>query len=209
MGFLEAIRTCFRKYLTFSGRAGRSEFWFFVLFVVLGSIFLVIVNGILFGPTHSLQTITSYDGSGTETTSYREVASYDGGWLGTIFTWGIIVPGFAVTWRRLHDRNIRGWWALLPYLAPYLLIGALIATTIGFQAILSGGVEAVISGGLPVGVLAVGLAVVLASWVWFIVNLAKEGTIGPNRFGPSPDGPGFPPGVVVRVRDLPHVGRSQ
>jgi uncharacterized membrane protein YhaH (DUF805 family) len=31
MGFLEAIKTCFSKYATFSGRARRSEFWWFVL----------------------------------------------------------------------------------------------------------------------------------------------------------------------------------
>ena len=31
MGFGQAIGTCFRKYVTFSGRAARAEFWWFVL----------------------------------------------------------------------------------------------------------------------------------------------------------------------------------
>lgn len=31
MGFLEAIKTCFGKFMTFSGRARRSEFWWFYL----------------------------------------------------------------------------------------------------------------------------------------------------------------------------------
>lgn len=35
MGFTESINTCFRKYVDFSGRASRSEFWWFALFRVL------------------------------------------------------------------------------------------------------------------------------------------------------------------------------
>ena len=35
MSFGEAIRTCFRKYVDFNGRARRSEFWYWVLFTVL------------------------------------------------------------------------------------------------------------------------------------------------------------------------------
>ena len=34
MGFLEAIMVCFKKYATFSGRATRSEFWYFFLFYI-------------------------------------------------------------------------------------------------------------------------------------------------------------------------------
>lgn len=35
MSFTEAIRSCFRQYVGFSGRAPRSEFWYFQLFAVL------------------------------------------------------------------------------------------------------------------------------------------------------------------------------
>ena len=35
MPFQEAIRTCLAKYATFTGRASRSEFWWFALFQVL------------------------------------------------------------------------------------------------------------------------------------------------------------------------------
>lgn len=39
MGFLESIKTCFGKYATFSGRARRSEFWWFALLnFILGCI---------------------------------------------------------------------------------------------------------------------------------------------------------------------------
>ena len=35
MTFPDAIRVCFSKYADFSGRASRSEYWWFVLFIVL------------------------------------------------------------------------------------------------------------------------------------------------------------------------------
>jgi uncharacterized membrane protein YhaH (DUF805 family) len=38
MNFTQAITTCFQKYATFSGRATRSEFWWFALFTLLASI---------------------------------------------------------------------------------------------------------------------------------------------------------------------------
>jgi len=44
MSFTTAIRTCFRKYATFSGVAPRSEFWWFFLFNFAGSIILLFVN---------------------------------------------------------------------------------------------------------------------------------------------------------------------
>ena len=38
MNFSQAIATCFAKYATFSGRASRPEFWWFLLFQLLASI---------------------------------------------------------------------------------------------------------------------------------------------------------------------------
>ena len=38
MNFTQAVTTCFQKYATFSGRATRSEFWWFALFTVVASI---------------------------------------------------------------------------------------------------------------------------------------------------------------------------
>ena len=35
MTFSEAVRTCFSKFFTFSGRASRPEYWFFFLFIVI------------------------------------------------------------------------------------------------------------------------------------------------------------------------------
>ena len=49
MNFQEAVKTCLTKYVDFSGRATRSEYWFFFLFVVLVCLVLSFVSDILGG----------------------------------------------------------------------------------------------------------------------------------------------------------------
>ncbi len=43
MTFVESIKTCFSKYATFSGRATRSEFWWFWVFTLIAS-FIPLLN---------------------------------------------------------------------------------------------------------------------------------------------------------------------
>jgi uncharacterized membrane protein YhaH (DUF805 family) len=38
MSFADSIRTCLKKYATFSGAASRPEYWWFALFTAIGSI---------------------------------------------------------------------------------------------------------------------------------------------------------------------------
>jgi uncharacterized membrane protein YhaH (DUF805 family) len=49
MDFQTAIKTCFQKYATFTGRASRSEFWWFALFTFLVSAALGMVSQTLQG----------------------------------------------------------------------------------------------------------------------------------------------------------------
>ena len=49
MGFSQAVKSCFSNYATFSGRASRSEFWYFVLFVGILYIPLTLLNPVLGG----------------------------------------------------------------------------------------------------------------------------------------------------------------
>ena len=55
MSFTDAIRTCLRKYVTFSGRASRPEYWWFILFLFLGGMVASVLDGMLFG-TVSVET---------------------------------------------------------------------------------------------------------------------------------------------------------
>ena len=97
MGFKEAIETCLkRKYATFSGRASRSEYWWFTLFVILVAIVL------------SIPAIATMD---FQTGQPSTVSMIFFGLLG-LFYLAVLVPGIAVAVRRLHDRNMSGWWYL-------------------------------------------------------------------------------------------------
>lgn len=49
MDFGQAIKTCFNKYATFSGRAGRPEFWWFFLFQVVVLVVASMVGEIVYG----------------------------------------------------------------------------------------------------------------------------------------------------------------
>lgn len=75
----------------FSGRSQRSEYWFFQLFCLIGALVFGIADGIL----------------GT--------FNMESGWglFGVIWTLVILVPGLAVTVRRLHDTGRTGWWILV------------------------------------------------------------------------------------------------
>jgi len=84
MGFSDAIRACWAKYATFTGRSPRSEYWYFVLFQVIANL----VAGLI-GAEIGLKLI------------------------GTFVEVLLFLPGLAVGVRRLHDIDKSGWWLLL------------------------------------------------------------------------------------------------
>ena len=90
MNFQNSIKTCFNKFAVFSGRASRSEFWFFVLFGFLGGIIAIIIDVMILGYPYE-----------------------ENGPINLIFSVAIIIPSIAVAARRLHDINKSGWWQLL------------------------------------------------------------------------------------------------
>ncbi len=94
MSFSQAVSSVLlNKYATFSGRARRSEYWWWYLFVSL----VFVVAGILdraIGLTYSDLTI-------------------GGGWIATIALIVFLIPNLAVSVRRLHDTGRSGWWLLI------------------------------------------------------------------------------------------------
>jgi uncharacterized membrane protein YhaH (DUF805 family) len=85
--FVEALK----KYAVFSGRSRRKEYWYFVLFVVIISIALSLIDSL----------IGAYD------------RSSGAGLLSTIFSLAILIPSIAMSIRRLHDIHRTGWWVLI------------------------------------------------------------------------------------------------
>lgn len=90
MNFGEAIQSGFQNYVNFSGRAQRSAYWYWALFAFLASIAGAVIDAILFG--------------------YRPEGLNP---IQTIIGLALLLPGLAVSIRRLHDLNRTGWWFLI------------------------------------------------------------------------------------------------
>ena len=76
---------CWKKYVDFSGRSRRQEFWMFCIFSFLVSLAVGVVDGLL----------------GTS------------GALGGLYSLAALLPSLAVSIRRLHDTDRAGWWILI------------------------------------------------------------------------------------------------
>ena len=88
MNFGQAVSSCFSNYATFSGRATRSEYWYWCLFLFVGGICTIVADVLIIGDME-IQPIN------------------------LIFTLATALPGLAVSVRRLHDVNKSGWWLLI------------------------------------------------------------------------------------------------
>jgi uncharacterized membrane protein YhaH (DUF805 family) len=82
-----------KKYVEFSGRARRKEFWMFVLISAVISLVLSIIDRAI----------------GTDSAN-------GGGLLKSIYGLAVLLPSIAVAVRRLHDIGRSGWWLLLSFL---------------------------------------------------------------------------------------------
>jgi len=92
-----------KNYVGFEGRARRKEYWMFVLFSLIVSIAIAIVDAIM-GTSRSLAGL---------------------GLLGGLYSLAVLVPSIALGARRLHDIGKSGWWqliALIPILGWIVLI---------------------------------------------------------------------------------------
>lgn len=184
MGLAGAVRTCLSKYVTFSGRALRSEFWYFVLFIVLGSFVASALDVMLFG---AVETTTLSTGSAQATATTASGPSA----ISTVFSLAMVVPFFAATWRRLHDTGRSGLMCLLPH-AVFLagsLLTMIAAGGVGMAARLdaSGALNAAMAGGAGLLIFGIMVAPVIA-YIVLTVWLASRGEPDANRFGPPPLG---------------------
>jgi uncharacterized membrane protein YhaH (DUF805 family) len=94
--YLEVLR----KYTVFTGRARRSEYWYFVLFNFLNSI-LTSMMDLTFG-------------------LYNPETGY--GVINTIYAALVLVPAIAVGVRRMHDVGKSGWYFLIPLYNIFLAV---------------------------------------------------------------------------------------
>ena len=85
--YLEALK----KYAVFSGRARRMEYWYFVLFNIIVTVVLALIDTLL-GTFNIVQGV---------------------GLLSGIYSLAVLIPTLAVMVRRLHDIDRTGWWILI------------------------------------------------------------------------------------------------
>lgn len=109
MTFFDSIKTVFRKYAEFNGRASRPEFWWFVLFTALASAALGLISG-----------------SGEATFSFLSPMVFQPfANLAALWNLAVLLPSLAVTVRRLRDAGFHWahmFWLLLPLAGPLVLI---------------------------------------------------------------------------------------
>jgi uncharacterized membrane protein YhaH (DUF805 family) len=92
MGFWQAIASGFANYVTFAGRAVRSEYWFWFLFTILAGIATEILDSAIFS-THAPSASP----------------------LNAVFNLVTFLPSLAIGVRRLHDIDRTGWWLLIAF----------------------------------------------------------------------------------------------
>jgi len=106
MSFGDAIKSFFTKYVTFSGRARRSEYWYSVLFTTLVSTAIMII----------------WPGS---VDYIGEIEIQRASAISDLWSLAIFLPSLAITWRRLHDIGRKGtyfFFILIPIVGIIMLI---------------------------------------------------------------------------------------
>ncbi len=83
-----------KKYAVFDGRARRTEYWMFTLFNVIIAIVLNVIDSVIGSPI-----------------------------FGGLYSLAVLIPGIAVSVRRLHDTDRSGWWLLISFIP---CIGAIV-----------------------------------------------------------------------------------
>ena len=163
--FVEAVKGAFRKYADFTGRATRAEYWWWVLFTSIASIGFGLIDG----------SISSF----TREFSFSPFQA--------VFGLATLLPGLAVTARRLHDIGKSGWWLLAWYGIPILVWSIPVILFIVGLAFAFANDEWDLLAFVPAIVASLAaLAITIAILVWAIVWMARQGETGPNRFGPDP-----------------------
>ncbi|WP_170784910.1 DUF805 domain-containing protein [Ruegeria lacuscaerulensis] len=175
MTFSDAIRTCFSKFFTFSGRASRPEYWFFFLFIVIWSLIAGIIDWQFFTQVAVTETETS-----------KSVTASSSGPVQTIVSLIVFFPHLAVAWRRMHDSGRSGLYALFPLL---LMAGAVAVLVFGIGMASSfqhgGNLDILFTRATLLIVIPTLLVLMISPLLvlWWLTRPSQPGT---NQYGPNP-----------------------
>jgi len=88
MNIQESVLTCINKYFDFTGRARRSEYWWFILAVYVVDVILTALG--------------------------RKIGIFNV--LASLVSLALLIPSLAVNWRRMHDVGRSGAWFFINFL---------------------------------------------------------------------------------------------
>lgn len=100
--FVDAVKRAFSNYCCFTGRASRSEYWWFALFQILVSWILTLPLTVILGSDSIVPSIVGY-----------------------IWNLVVLLPALGLQFRRLHDTGRSGWnicWGFLPIVGWIILL---------------------------------------------------------------------------------------
>lgn len=170
MGAVDAIKTCLRKYADFSGRASRSEYWWFFLFAVIVTGLFGILDRAIFG----------FDAKAGQAPRV----------LSGLFQLAILLPMLAAAWRRMHDTGRPGWYVLLPMLLSFAFLVVTFAGVVTFAAVETRmgdpnvlRAPAAWLGGLGVALIVLAQLLLAAVILWWLTRPPQPGA---NKYGPAP-----------------------
>lgn len=186
MGIVEAGRTCFSHYATFSGRASRPEFWWFVLIYVIAISVAAYVDVALFGEA-TVTTVATADGAGAAAElevvrRHRPVETLV--WL--VF----FLPLLSAAWRRMQDTGRPGATLLIPLLISLAAGAFLFLGVLGYGLLELVGLDGQFIRTLAVSLGVAGLAVAAALYIgmrllilWWLTRPSQKGA---NAYGRKP-----------------------
>ena len=163
MSFGAAIRACVRRGLTFSGRAGRPEFWWFFLFVNLGLVAAAEIDTTVFGMSGAAP-------------------------VSGLFLLAVFLPLLAAAWRRMQDTGRSGLYVLYPFI---VMVG--LTTFMGVMAGVAPSHPGAALSDLREAATALGIAVTMIAAFVFMISpllviwwLARPSQPGQNQWGWPP-----------------------
>ena len=100
--FIDGIK----NYAVFKGRTNRSKYWFFILYWAIGYFLVIAIENSM--------GLNNIDFSNYSFSKYIPLLQYSKkiGVLTLLYRPVTFLPSLSIAVRRLHDRNISGWWSL-------------------------------------------------------------------------------------------------
>jgi uncharacterized membrane protein YhaH (DUF805 family) len=109
MGMMDAVQLFFKRYTDFQGRSRRAEYWWVYLFnliiILVLYMIMIFIGGMAQGEMNILGILCMI--------------------IILLYSLAVLIPGLAIAFRRMHDRDMSAWWLLLgliPYLGGIILL---------------------------------------------------------------------------------------